>query len=88
METKNLYENGPNNLFCSCFNLMGTRMVQICIANKNPFDGAFRNKIRPTLIMETKNLYESGPNNLFCFYFNLMGTRMVQIRIASKKTVR
>ena len=31
METKNLYENGPNPFFVF-FNLMGTRMVQIRIA--------------------------------------------------------
>ena len=32
MHTKNLYENGPNPFFSGFFNLMGTRMVQICMA--------------------------------------------------------
>ena len=41
MGTKNLYENGPNLLFSGSFNLMGTRMVQICIAKSV---WAFRNK--------------------------------------------
>ena len=32
MHTKNLYKNEPNPFFSGFFNLMGTRMVQICMA--------------------------------------------------------
>ena len=32
METKNLYENGPDPFFLFFFDRMGTRMVQIRIA--------------------------------------------------------
>ena len=32
MGTKNLYENGPDSFFFVFFDLMGMRMVQICIA--------------------------------------------------------